>query len=243
MPNTNPKYQCQQVAYNKKPRRNTEEFDSAKKEDYWLGDPVIVNNRYSTLSDEEAMEDEPYNVEPKPPSIFISRVKNIKPLAELLNAIAPDKYILKTFYSSQVKVQPLEILTYTTITKALIEEQTEFHTYEPRNERGYRVVLRNIHPTTESEDIKESLRKKGHEVTNVWNIKQRDTKTPLPIPKYNLELLTSNVKFPNSSVIKDLYTRKNLSKPPQMCQICSRTPNRRMSKENQRFQRQMCKLW
>jgi hypothetical protein len=127
------------------------------------------------------MEGEPSNVEPKPPPIFISGVKNIKPLVELLNAITPDKYILKTLYNSQVKVQPLESLTYTTITKALIEKQTEFHTCKPRNERGFRVVLRNIHPTTEPENIKESLRKKGHEITNVWNIKQRDTKTPLPL--------------------------------------------------------------
>jgi hypothetical protein len=80
------------------------------------------------------MEGEPSNVEPKPSPIFISGVKNIKPLVELL-------------YNSQVKVQPLESLTYTTITKALIEKQTEFHTYKPRNERGFRVVLRNIHPT------------------------------------------------------------------------------------------------
>jgi hypothetical protein len=59
----------------KKRRRNTEEFDSTKKQNYWLGDPVTVNNRYSALSDEETMESEPSNVEPKPPPIFISGVK------------------------------------------------------------------------------------------------------------------------------------------------------------------------
>jgi hypothetical protein len=78
MPNTNPKYQWQQVAYSKKRRRNTEEFGSTKKQDYWLGDPITVNNRYSTLSDEETMEGEAPNVEPKPPPIFISGVKKYK---------------------------------------------------------------------------------------------------------------------------------------------------------------------
>jgi hypothetical protein len=91
-----------------------------------------------------------------------------------------------------VKVQSLESLTYTTVTKALIEKQTEFHTYKPRNERGFRVVLRNIHPTTEPEDIKESLRKKVQEITNVWNIKQRETKTQLPL---FLMLLNTKVQF------------------------------------------------
>ncbi|PNF35016.1 hypothetical protein B7P43_G12141 [Cryptotermes secundus] len=44
------------------------------------------------------MEGESSNTEPKPPPKFVSGVKNIKPLVELLNAIAQHKYILKTLY-------------------------------------------------------------------------------------------------------------------------------------------------
>jgi hypothetical protein len=111
----------------------------------------------------------------------VSGVKNIKPPVELLNAIAQHKYKLKTLYNSQVKVQPLESSAYTTIIKAITEKQTEFHTYKPRNERGFRVALKNIHPTTELNEIKLSLQEKGYEVTNIWNVKQRVTKTPLPM--------------------------------------------------------------
>jgi hypothetical protein len=96
-----------------------------KKKEYWLGgDTVTVNNRYSALADEETMEGQSSNTDPKPPPIFVSGVKNIKPLVELLNVIAQHKYILKTLYNNQVKVQPLESSTYTTIIKELTEKQT-----------------------------------------------------------------------------------------------------------------------
>jgi PAX-interacting protein 1 len=43
------------------------------------------------------------------------------------------------------------------------------------------VVLKNIHPSTDLNDIKQSLTDKGHVVTNIWNVKQRVTKKPLPM--------------------------------------------------------------
>jgi hypothetical protein len=94
-PNSNLTYQWQQVAYSRKRSRNQEESETPKKKkkEYWLGDPVTVNNRYSALADEETMEGESSNTEPKPPPIFVSGVKNIKPLVELLNTIAQHKYI------------------------------------------------------------------------------------------------------------------------------------------------------
>jgi hypothetical protein len=57
----------------------------------------------------------------------------------------------------------------------------EFHTYKPRQDRSFRVVIRNLHPSTEVQDIKRALTDKGHEVTNIWNAKQRSTNQPLPL--------------------------------------------------------------
>jgi hypothetical protein len=48
------------------------------------------------------------STEPKLPPIFISGITNIKPLIELLNTIAKDKYLVKTLYNDQVIVQPTE---------------------------------------------------------------------------------------------------------------------------------------
>jgi len=61
-----------------------------------------------------------------------------------------------------------------------MEEDTEFHTYKPNQYRSIRIVLKNIHPSTDLSDIKQSLTDKEH-VTNIWNVKQRVTNKPLPM--------------------------------------------------------------
>ena len=116
---------------------------------YWLGGPIPTTNRFNSLSEEQMEEANNQSTEPKPPQIFISGVTNIQPLIELLNTIAKDKYLVKTLYNDQVRVQPTESPMYTTIVRALIDKNTEFHTYKPKQDRSFRVVLKNIHPSTD----------------------------------------------------------------------------------------------
>jgi len=152
-----------------------------KKTDYWLGETLTTSNRFSTLTEEITNEAPATPADHKPPPIFISGVANIKPLIELLNAIAPDKYLVEKLPNEQVRVQPMESSIYTSIIKALMEKNTEFHTYKPRQGRSFRVVFRNLHPSTDLHDIKQAIMEKGHEVTNIWNAKQRSTNRPLPL--------------------------------------------------------------
>lgn len=49
-----------------------------------------------------------------------------------------------------------------------------------------------MHYSTNPDDIKSALEKLGHSVTNVWNIKQRVTKKPLPIFIVDLKQNTNN---------------------------------------------------
>jgi hypothetical protein len=52
----------------------------------------------------------------------MSGVKKIKPLIDLLNEIANDKYPVKTLHDDKLRVQPTESSVYTTIVKALKEK-------------------------------------------------------------------------------------------------------------------------
>jgi hypothetical protein len=74
---------------------------NAIKQDYWLGGAITSTNRRSTLSEENTEEEAKQSTDPKPPPIFISGVKNIKALVDLLNAIAKDKYLVKTLYNDR----------------------------------------------------------------------------------------------------------------------------------------------
>ena len=106
------------------------------------------------------------------------------------------RYLVKTLSHDQVKVQPTESTVYTAIIKALMDRNTEFHTYKPRQDRSFRVVLKNLHPSTDVNDIKQALKEEGHDVTNVWNVKQRTTNKPLPIHFVDIKPHTTN---------KDIY--------------------------------------
>jgi hypothetical protein len=70
---------------------------------------------------------------------------------------------------------------YRIIIKALAEKRAEFHTYKLKEEGSYRVVLKNMHYSINSEGIKTEIEKLGHTVTNIWNIKQYRTKLPFSI--------------------------------------------------------------
>jgi hypothetical protein len=171
------------------------------KQDYWLGENIPTTNRFSSLSEEHMEEAEKQSAESKPPPIFISRVTNIKPLIELLNTIAKDKYLVKALYNNQVRVQSTESSVYTTIAKALIDKNTEFHTYKPKQDRCFFIVLKNIHPSTDLNDIKQDLKDKGHEVINIWNVKQRVTKKPLPIHFIDIKPSGNNKEIYNINTL------------------------------------------
>ena len=171
------KHEWQTVHYGKKRNRNSEEtgdrLTQNKKQAYWLDQPTPTHNRYENLPTEE-METTTANTnkEPKPPPIYVTDVKHIQPLIQLLNELAKDSYITKTIRHDQVKIQPLKSEVYSTILKALMEKNTEFHTYKPQKDKTFRVVLKTIHPSTDLKEITHSLAEEGHEVTNIWNVKQ-----------------------------------------------------------------------
>lgn len=198
---------------NRKRQRLSEDQDNqhSKKQQYWLGESIPTSNRYSSLSEEQMDNGDKPKTEPKPPPIFISEVKNINPLHELLEEIAKDKYTLKSLYNEQVKIQPTESATYTLIIKALVDKNTKFHTYKPKAERSFRVVLKNLHPTTDVNEIKKSLADKGHEVTNIWNVKRKTTNIPLPIHFLDLKPNENNSEIYKIDLL--LHTKVQFEAP------------------------------
>jgi hypothetical protein len=78
---------------------------------------------------------------PKPPPIYITDVKNILPLIQLLEEIAKQQYEIKALAENQIKVLLQTSESYRTIIKALAKKHTEFHTYK-LEERSYRVSVK-----------------------------------------------------------------------------------------------------
>jgi hypothetical protein len=64
---------------------------------------------------------------PKLPQIYLTDVKNISPLLQLLEQIAKQQYEIKVLTDNQVKVQPKPSETYRSIMKALAEKHGILH--------------------------------------------------------------------------------------------------------------------
>jgi hypothetical protein len=112
----------------------------------------------------------------------------------LLNALAPNKYLVKILSSYQVRVQPSISAVYTLI-KALMQKT--------RQDRSLIVVLKNLHPSTEVNNIKQALKDEGHEATIIFKVKQGATNKPLP--KHFIDLK------PNTNNKDTVYTESTLS--------------------------------
>lgn len=192
---------------NKRPLESPEKTKKAKKQQtlttYWLSKPTAIanksSNRFEGLPvDEPGIEfqNEIAKKEPKPPPIFVSKVDNIQPLKDLLEEIAQNNYEIRILREDELKIQSATIETYSTITKALEEKNTEFHTFRPKQERLFNVVLKGMHSSTSLVEIKEEIEILGHDVVNISNIKQRLTKRPLPMFYVNLKPKDNN---------KDIY--------------------------------------
>ena len=97
---------------------------------------------------------------------------------ELLEEIASNQYELKLLRENEIKIQPKTIESYQMITKALEDKNTEFHTFRPKQDKTYNVVLKGIHSSTPIDEIKDEIEKMGHVVSNISNIRNRVSKRP-----------------------------------------------------------------
>lgn len=225
----------------KRPRDSPNNSDKVHKQTkYWLSQPIPTSNSFAELSlDEDA---EPIQIEkpetvPKPPPIFVDRVENIKPLQELLNENASGGYELRVLSNNRVKIHTKTPEEYRIIVKQLEIKETEFYTYKPKQERSFKVVLKNLHPSTNPEEIKQALKDAGHDATNVWNIKQRATKQPLHMfiveiaPKSNNKniydiqyLLHCRIKFEPPRPVRTIPQCANCQQYGHTKAYCRRKP-------------------
>lgn len=171
---------------------------------YWLATPAVPTSNSFTGLDELEQADKPETQTPKPirpPPLFIDGVKNIQPLLKLLEEIAKGEYEIKVLRGDKVKIQSKSADSYSTIYKELKAKDTEFYSYQPKQDRSFRVVLKNLHPSTDKEDIKIAIEELHHKVINVWNIQNSRTKQALSMWNIELEPRENN---------KDIYSIKYL---------------------------------
>jgi hypothetical protein len=132
----------------------------------------------------------------------VAGVRNIQLLKDLLITVTGNDFVLKVLNGNQVKIQPKSSDKYTAIIKALAEKHTQFHTYQAKESRSFRTVLRGMHYSTDTSEIKSEIEKSGHTVVNIFNVKQKQTNISPPLFFVDLK---------PSENIKNIYQIENLN--------------------------------
>ncbi|KAI4474719.1 hypothetical protein M0802_004040 [Mischocyttarus mexicanus] len=193
------------------------------------GLPETVN-RFSVLTssvvtDCDMLQNEQVQKTPLPPPIYIDDVLDIQSLTKCLNdAVRKDNYTYK-ISNNQVRVLPADADSYRKITKTLKSLNASFHTYQLKQERSFRVVLRNVHHSADLNDLKNELMELGHEVVNISNIYHRATHNPLSMFFIDLKQkpnnnMVYNINKLNNTIVKFEPPRKK--KEIAQCKRCQK---------------------
>lgn len=148
---------------------------------------------------------------PKPPPIYLRNVTDFKKLCtKLLNITGANKFSCKSRFNDVV-INTVDTISYRTIIRYLNDINADFHCYQLKEDKAYRVVIRNLHHSTPIDEIKSELASKGYNIKNVHNVKHPATKSPLPL--FFIDL----AKEPRSKdIFKEqylLYTKIKVEEP------------------------------
>lgn len=202
--NSGSKHQWQQLKKKRKRGPRTSSSSATP-----VTSPIIIQNRFNPLETDKS--DKPLNngnnninepKTPKPPPIFIYGVNNFKEMVDYLSTFTEkDTYYTKALADETIKVNAHSIDTYRKIIRNLKDENIIHHTYQIKDDRAYRIVIRNLHYSVPLGDIKKELQTEGHIVRNIMNIKHRQSREPLNLFFVDLEPQNNN---------KDIYELKHL---------------------------------
>jgi len=78
----------------------------------------------------------------------VAGIANVIPLTTLLDRIVKNEYVIEVLSNIQTKIQSKTSSKYTLIVKELQARNTELHTYKMKEERSFKVMLRNIQKYT-----------------------------------------------------------------------------------------------
>lgn len=171
-------------------------------------------NKNATADNEDIDHDSrPAAKEPKTPPIFIPNVQNVKSMIQTIESVISNgEYSYKCINQETVKLLPTSAESYRKIVQKLNDIQVCFHTYQLKQERSYRVVLKNMHYSSDISDIKCCLEELGYQVRNIVNARHFQTKQPLSLFYIDLE---PNPKNKEIFKIQYILNAKIIFEPPQ----------------------------
>lgn len=165
-----------------------------------------------------------------PPPINIANVHDFSTIREIMEEYQKEKYKISALNNDIFKINVTDEETYRSLTGKLNEKAMQWYTYENKNDRPIRVMLRGLHWSTPTLDIVEDLKAQNLDIIDVVNILKKprvnERKEKIPLPLFmasfgNKESVDSiyNVRYILNTKVKVESLRKNNIRIPQ-CKRC-----------------------
>lgn len=188
---------------------------------------VQTPNKLSAIAsgddDPQEMDHADVDLTHKPPPIQVRGISNFIDFCKKL-----EKLVGATAFSCRSRVDITTISpntsdAYRGIIKFLQASGLQYYTYQLKEEKSFRVVIRHLHPSTPEAEIKKALDKLGFKVRQATCVLQNKTKIPLPLFFVDLEPATNNQEI--FSLKRLLYTIIVVEEPHRketivQCQKC-----------------------
>ena len=171
---------------------------------------IHTTNRFEALDQQHADESNdqtpPHTLPtPRPPPIIIYGVLNYKKMVENLTTVTEEEtFQCKVLQNDTIKISANSVDTYRKLIRHLNSEKIIHHTYQLKQNRAYRVVIRNLHYSVPVDEISEELRSHGHPVRNIINIRHRVHKHPLSMFYVDLEPQHNNKEVYNLQYLSNM---------------------------------------
>ena len=121
-------------------------------------------------------------------------IRSIHEVAEI------EQFYTKSMPNNVIKINCLAPETYRTLIKHFKETNVYYHTYQLKEEKAFRVVIKHLNHTTDLEEIRHELLQYGHVSRNIINARNRTTKEPLSMFFVDLEPGANNKKSTTSQL-------------------------------------------
>ncbi len=145
----------------------------------------------SNLADSESITPPAY----KPPPLVIKSNKAREIMIGLVQGMPNPKPTFTTLSDNFVKIHTENENIFRQVRDTLIKNNVEFFTHQLRSEKLFRVVIRGLHPQTETKIIADDLAANGHEAIRITNVTVKKTndptnskKTSVPVPIFYVDL-------------------------------------------------------
>lgn len=179
---------------------------------------VSLHNSFDALNNCEGMDGDVQEQtfvqtkESKPPPIFVPNIMNVKVMVTAIESVlTKEEYTFKCTNQNSIKLCPVSVDAYRKLVRKLTDLNVNFHTYQLKQEKAYRVVLKNMHFSTDIGEIKEAIEINGFKVRNIINARNFKTKEPISMFFVDLEPNPRNKEIYS---IQFLLNAKILFEPP-----------------------------